>query len=158
MSKCPIELDHFRVYEQRCNSPYDKPTGLWYAFGSAWLDWCKSEMPHWRGKYFYEVFIGESRMLVIHDELELDAFSKKYGIEGSGYSIGFGRFELAIDWESVAKDYDGIDIPVYLWSCRMEYSWYYGWDVAAGCIWNLRQVEMIPVTKKKKELDIIRLV
>jgi len=37
----------------------------------------------------------------------------------------------------VSKEYDGIEIAPYQWDARLSLIWYYGWDVASGCIWNL---------------------
>jgi hypothetical protein len=41
-----------------------------------------------------------------------------------------------INWPKVAQDYSGIEICPYQWKFRLNYMWYYGWDVASGCIWN----------------------
>ena len=39
------------------------------------------------------------------------------------------------DWAKVASHYDGIEICPYIES-RRNMTWYYGWDVASGCVWN----------------------
>jgi hypothetical protein len=93
------------------------------------------------GEYFHSVDIGKSYVLVLHDVCEMIEFYKKYSSDRSPYS-GLGEFGNWIDWKKVAKDYCGIEIPRYLWSCRMSHSWYYGWDVASGCIWDLKHVSM----------------
>ncbi len=43
-----------------------------------------------------------------------------------------------IDWPLLAGiDWDGIEICPYLQEFRRSNSgWYYGWDVASGCIWD----------------------
>jgi len=43
-----------------------------------------------------------------------------------------------INWSAVADRYSGIEISPYQWEARdgSETSWYYGWDVASGCIWD----------------------
>ena len=39
-------------------------------------------------------------------------------------------------------------ITPYQWELRFELDWYYGWDVASGCVWNLSVIEsMEPVTR-----------
>ena len=43
----------------------------------------------------------------------------------------------AIDWEAALADWDGELIAPYMWSRRLEYMWYYGWDCASGGTWNL---------------------
>ena len=45
-----------------------------------------------------------------------------------------------LDFLKVMDEYDGIIIAPYQYSCRLMNSstaWYYGWDCASGCIWNL---------------------
>lgn len=42
----------------------------------------------------------------------------------------------------VAKDYDGIEIAPYQESLRYDLEWYYGWDVASGCIWNFEGIRL----------------
>ncbi|QBI98814.1 hypothetical protein SEA_BOBBY_184 [Mycobacterium phage Bobby] len=48
-----------------------------------------------------------------------------------------------IDWGKVAADYGGIIIAPYQWSRRMDPHWYYTWDCASGCIWNLEAIESL---------------
>lgn len=49
-----------------------------------------------------------------------------------------------ISWKKVRKNYDGIIIAPYQWDCRnaSETTWYYPWDCASGCIWNLEKVSL----------------
>jgi len=62
------------------------------------------------------------------------------GKEGMG---GFNRWSIYIDWGRVAEDYSGIEIAPYLYEARMKHMWYYGWDVASGCIWGKGVVKNI---------------
>lgn len=51
-----------------------------------------------------------------------------------------------IDWRRVASDHDGVVIAPYLWKRRMNAHWYYLWDRASGCIWNLHAIkDVVPV-------------
>ena len=43
---------------------------------------------------------------------------------------------MYIDWIKVSKQYSGIEINPYQHSNRYTSMWYYGWDVASGCIWK----------------------
>lgn len=45
---------------------------------------------------------------------------------------------ISIDWPTVAKLYAGIEISPYQYNYRLKsgFIWYYGWDVASGCIWR----------------------
>src|SRR4051812_4830322 len=54
-----------------------KPPGMWWATGSAWIDWCASEMPQWAGRYVYEVEIDDRNLLVINNLEKFEAFEKE---------------------------------------------------------------------------------
>lgn len=108
-----------------------KPRGLWYGIGPSWVDWVRSEMPDWEVDNIFKIDINTDRMLMISTSEELLAFNKKYGTVLSEHFS-------AIDWVKVASDYGGIEISPYNYKLRMarEVFWYYGWDVASGCIWD----------------------
>ena len=52
-----------------------------------------------------------------------------------------------IDWKKVASKYDGIEIVPYQPKARMNLLWYYGWDIASGCIWNLGNTSLNLISK-----------
>jgi tRNA nucleotidyltransferase/poly(A) polymerase len=107
-----------------------KPKGLWYSCGSAWDDWCRYEMPSGitGAPYVYRIEVNLSRMIVIRNAEDFKDFESKYGVLQRGM--------MMIDWKEVARDYDGIEICPYQHRFRMSSMWYYGWDVASGCIWG----------------------
>lgn len=49
---------------------------------------------------------------------------------------------VSVNWPLIATRWDGIIIAPYQWSCRYDDRtfWYYGWDCASGCIWNLHAI------------------
>jgi len=106
-----------------------KPKGLWYGMGDSWIDWVRHEMPHWEYDNLFKVDLDESKIIKLNNEEELLAFNDQYGEK---------NYTNFIDWFEVSKKYSGIEIPNYLWSLRMDrrVSWYYGWDVASGCVWG----------------------
>jgi len=121
-------------------SPEFKPQGIWYQVDNSWRDWCSSEMPHWLADYKHEFLfdIDYTNIYVISNEQELREFTTNYQKKiQSDYPY------KAIDWRTLAKEYKGIEIPNYLYSCRMEreFLWYYGWDVASGCIWDVSAIK-----------------
>ncbi len=125
--------------EQQKSGP--KPQGLWYACGGEWIEWMLSEMPEWLRsyKYVYTLDLDYSQMLKIRTLGQLEAFEKRYlsmfeDRDLQGYKI---------DWREVAEEYGGIEICPYQWEARMEKLWYYGWDVASGCIWDTRLIQGI---------------
>lgn len=141
MSKKPFELER-RVYSQRIDA---KPTGFWYGLGNEWIDWTRYEMPNWIGKYIYKVDIDKSNILEIKTHRDLMVFNRQYQSLKSvtGYRREKGE---AIDWDVISKKYDGIEINPYQQEARYQYMWYYGWDIASGCIWNLNKVKLTLLT------------
>ena len=112
-----------------------KPRGLWYGIGNAWLEWVEAEMPEWKGMYFYELDVDESKLLTINETEDIFALEDKYG------KILFSDTK-SIKWEEVAKDYSGIEIPEYWWGRdRDKHLWFYAWDVSSGCIWDSSAVK-----------------
>jgi len=136
MSKQPMELEQ-RSYNQDTGF---KPNGFWYGFGQEWINWCKSEMPEWVGKYIYEVNINNSNILRINTFNELIEFNQKYAVDTRGMS--------QIDWKKVTNEYDGIEINPYQYKARLKLLWYYGWDIASGCIWNLKNTKLELISNK----------
>ena len=59
-----------------------------------------------------------------------------------------------INWKEVAKDYGGIEISPHLPKVigDIDYLWYWTFDVASGCIWNIESIikdtEMVYEKKK----------
>lgn len=131
-----------------------KPRGLWYSCGSEWDDWCRYEMPEWitKSPYVYRIEVNLSRMLVIRDDDDFRAFESSYLVRGRGMAV--------IDWKAVARDYDGIEICPYQNQRRMSSDWYYGWDVASGCIWGsgaFKSVEAVESCGVEKSATVQRI-
>jgi hypothetical protein len=135
-----------------------KPKGLWYACGDEWLRWMEYEMPQWLAdiQYIYEVFPGPD-VLYIRTVEELDAFNERFGVRHWTELMGLRDSRWTdpgsrsqVDWEQVAHYYSGIEICPYRPERRLDgpVRWYYGWDVASGCLWgpDLHSVELIART------------
>lgn len=107
-----------------------KPKGLWYGIGSSWIDWVRNEMPDWEADNVFKININEDKILKITSTEELLDFNRKYGVKSNFYNN--------INWDKVSKDYSGIEISPYQYKLRLnrDVFWYYGWDVASGCIWG----------------------
>jgi len=120
-----------------------KPIGIWYDIDNSWTEWCKRNMPDWTYKNHFELDIDESKILIIDTKEKLLDFDKQYSIPLSN-RIGsiIGNISV-IDWTSVSNKYSGIEISPYRYDCRFGLFWYYGWDVASGCIWNFDCVKEI---------------
>ena len=140
-----------------------KPRGIWYDCDGEWTDWLQTEMPEWINKinYIYAIYPKEENIKIIRNQDQIIQFTKEYGKwhnyeDGKNYS--FEQIEDAlidlknrdlvltdyrhefnyIDWPKVASSFCGIEICPYISEMRMERftSWYYGWDIASGCIWS----------------------
>lgn len=122
---------------------YQKPHGLWYACGNAWLQWVLHEMPEWlKGyRYVYQLEVRPEKMCVIRTDRAFADFEQTYKAWRSE----------AINWGDVYDDYAGIEICPYRWERRMAYGsgWYYTWDVASGCIWDPIAVKSIKEIKEQ---------
>lgn len=141
MDKKEITSPKFPVEQKE--SSY-KPSGLWYALGEEWINWCKSEMPEWMGEYIYKLDIDMSKVLHIKNSSQLKIFTNEYKNEKSYHEYGS---DCKINWKKVSENYNGIEISPYLYDMRMKYMWYYGWDVASGCIWNENVIKTIKRVK-----------
>jgi hypothetical protein len=111
-----------------------KPKGLWYGIGVSWIDWVRNEMPDWEYDNIFKIDLNESNMLMIDTLEKLYSFNKEFGAYFS---------QTLIDWKKVSNSYGGIEISPYMWPARMELDWYYGWDVASGCVWNKNVIQNI---------------
>jgi hypothetical protein len=125
-------------------SPFEKPNGIWYGCGDAWIVWLESEMPSWLedSSYLYEIELGEGILKISTDE-EFVQFEKIF------LTVSTMGGMRAINWPAVAKIYNGIEICPYNYNRRMKSNWYYGWDVASGCIWNKKGIAGINLLSER---------
>jgi hypothetical protein len=120
-----------------------KPGGLWVSIEGdedGWSDWCRNEQFGLdQLAHAHEVVLSpDANILFISDADGIDAFTRQYGQVDEW---GFGQ----IDWQRVACQFQGIIIAPYIWSRRLapHTHWYYAWDCASGCIWDISAVQSI---------------
>jgi hypothetical protein len=147
----PLELDRARAYPQKAGY---KPCGLWVSVQGEddWPEWASSEGYGWPKLFEYEhriVLAEDPNILHLSGHTALNRFTAAYRYPGAS----FFREGEAIDWSRVADEYNGIIIAPYVWSQRMDLMWYYGWDVASGCIWSL---EAIASVERVHELNLFK--
>jgi hypothetical protein len=145
MSTHPVALGQ-RVIPQQ---PDFKPIGLWYGIDDSWVEWVKGNTPDWSGDYLYEVKVNSTKILHMSTYEELTEFTSKFGCPIS--PILPSDRHLYIDWRPIAERWDGIEISPYIWKARRDYLWYYPWDCASGCLWNVTNVELVELDDKTKE-------
>lgn len=135
----PLVLDRGRAYEQRI---YHKPRGLWVSVTGEydWPSWCRSEeFSLDRIEFENTITIAEgANILRLETVAQILDFHEEFRADMAAGLSGY------IDWGLVTSKYDGIIIAPYQWSLRMSdiAEWYYSWDVASGCIWNLNVIEV----------------
>lgn len=122
-----------------------KPRGFWYEVDGEWRHWCEEEgFRVEQPRFLYSVDLGDTKMLTITNVEELDALTNEYHTEIRNFGTG-SKFVEEIDWKRVEADgYQGIEIAPYIWERRLETfsTWYYGWDVASGCVWDTRLMKV----------------
>jgi len=125
-----------------------KPNGLWLSVDGddSWEDLCRNE--NFRIEYLKYKYIvklkkdANIRHLIGYDDIV--AFTQEFEYKYLSFT--------EIKWPKVAKQYDGIIIDPYVWKgrCAITLSWYYNWDCASGCIWNLDAIETFELEDNKK--------
>jgi hypothetical protein len=136
--------------EEGYRSSYEKPCGCWITDDTedCWRSWCQSESFALDGlTHKHDVVLDESHLLILRKPWELDDFTREFGVIVPWGPPGHPNkyADRCIAWENVAARYDGLIITPYIWERRMsdEYRWYYTWDCASGCIWNVRAIKEI---------------
>lgn len=135
----------------------DKPNGFWVSVEGEddWRNWCETE--EWRTESLdneYDVVLSDSaNILYLNSDQDILEFTREYlDTKTDPLSIAERRAGIRvwdstryILWNDLRKKYDGIIIAPYQWSCRLskETEWYYTWDVASGCIWNLSAISSV---------------
>ena len=126
-----------------------KPNGVWFSVDDDWKRWCLRENFHPAAlRHATEIVLSESaNMLTLSTAEQLDLFTRQYSKPCEGLLF----LRLEIDWEAVAKQYNGIIIAPYCGERRLRHRWYYGWACASGCIWNaeaIRELRKVEVTER----------
>lgn len=147
-SEKPFQFDSKRTYEQvqlgvntsinPPNSNSMKPRGLWLSDESdyGWKKWCESEEFRIHALEHEAAFkVDVSDVLVLNTDKKIKQFKKEYSIPIHPNI----SFVTVCSWYNLPHLYKGIVITPYSWRLRLEpgYLWYYGWDCASGCIWDL---------------------
>lgn len=141
----PFTLDLDRTYDQG-EFGNGKPRGLWVSVDGEldWPEWCRAENwgLHTLAHRTPIALAPGANILTLTGIDEIKAFTAEY----KGHPQ-FAHLEISshwINWPRVADRYDGIIITPYCWQARLDLDtmWYYGWDCASGCIWNLDALEL----------------
>ncbi len=121
-----------RPLAQRAQPSSDKPAGLWYSLGPAWLDYCREVLPRFERELHYRLTLDRSRLLVISSQGELEAFTREFR------DVGAQHPNHVIDWRRVAASgHGGIEVaPYFGLGTGHPLTWAYSWDVPSGVVWD----------------------
>ena len=142
----PFSLDLDRA---AARTGWGKPFGTWVSVGDAWKEWCEFES------------FGLGDLAVVHEMVlkpdhNVLTISSKEGLvrfaEVFARESDYGYW--MVEWDRVRDLWDGIIISPYLWGAwyldeRLRF--YYGWDCASGCVWDLRAVWSFEVVETSSE-------
>ncbi len=136
------------VLARREQDVFPKPYGLWYSGGNDWARWCCGERFNLeRIAHVHRLHLNESRVLSLDTTQKMIKFAEKYEVQSpmAEHSDLFLRaHNNMVDWAKVGEEYGGIEIIPYQWEMRMDWRmWYYGWDCASGCIWDIDVIESV---------------
>ena len=166
-----INFNFENTYNQKVNG--FKPSGFWYSCYNDWYDLTQRE-DLFQYKYIHQININSrvltniqnkdtDKLLVIHNLKDFDIFNARYAYidtnqndtELFGNNIKWQNY--LVDWDKVSQDYGGIEICPYL-KQRKHYLWYNSFDVASGCIWNIKSIiknsDLIYEKKKGKYVKV----
>lgn len=144
------EIKNSYLYQQKLGY---KPSGLWYGINWEWEEWCKSEMPQWLHKNHFSLEIDTTKILILDSVKKIEDFHKEYGELPDWMKkdkLKIIKNHEYINWEKVAEKYSGIEISPYQYSLRFKLMWYYGWDIASGCIWSLDCIQSHKLITEEK--------
>ena len=104
------------------------PYAVWYGFGKQWLEWMQVYKPTWISNYdgLFEIQIDHDHILKLDTPEKVILFNKLAGVADTGM----------IDWNSVARDYKGVEFNPYFQQLRADYPWYKNLSIASGVIFD----------------------
>ena len=116
-----------------------KPKGLWFSFGTEWIDFLDRSMFTREEvsnllQHTYDIQTNDSTILTLGKENE-EQFLNKYGIRNK-YD------NMDVDWSKVATDWDGVEIIINPRELNERMLWS-TWDIPSGCIWNIKGITSI---------------
>lgn len=140
----PFELYPQKRYPKLING---KPHGLWLSdeYDYGWKQWCQDNEFRLETLACQQDFeCNLENWLVLKTCKEILQFTEQYRYRDE---INLFRSEFFINWPEIQKQYGGILITPYQWAIRMDLMWYYGWDCASACVWDLTTIK--PVSTRK---------
>jgi len=134
--------------EQKAKSDR-KPKGFWVSVEGeyGWREWGMENSYGCFDHRFTVELAADHKVLITDDLLGFHARYRKAWYPDHPHSYEY------IQWEEVAREYQGIVIPTYHWEFCFDTrvsDWYYGWDCASGCIWDARAIASVKLAETEE--------
>ena len=141
------DLKKYRQEKKGGSAWNKKPNGIWFGIGDSWINWIESDSPKWAKPSVIKIELNLSKILNLRKDSDLRDFEERYlYMERSMYSA---------DWRRVALTYDGIIHWMHPYGGRFllddPRSFWYGWDVRSGCVWNPAAIKSIKIIGRYDE-------
>jgi hypothetical protein len=125
-----------------------KPVGFWLSEETAWEDWCREEgFATSDNSVVYEATISpDASILKIDTRETLLQFQNRYMEMNPDITMCPNIVMRKIDWQRIAKDYDGIWVSNYNQLKRETIDsipmpgWLWALDCSCMCVWRPRKV------------------
>jgi len=116
-----------------------KPKGLWFSFGTQWIDFLDRSMFTREEvsnllQHVYDIKTNDSKILTIGMENE-SLFLETYGVENDSDIMD-------VDWKKVASDWSGVEILINPRELNERWLWS-TWDIPSGCVWDISGIKSI---------------
>lgn len=146
----------YKIDNSRKELQFFKPHGLWLSdelSDCGWKAWCKGEevgLDRLKNEAKFKLNIDN--ILLLNTVKNVKEFTRKYGVsmaEALGIDVPTFAEETLnsffINWCKVKSDYSGIVLTPFFWELRLDFDvhWYYYWDCASACIWDLSTLKEI---------------
>lgn len=139
------KIDSWRPVSYLQKKDY-KPSGIWFSVREGkdpwgWKEWCVAEEFRLdKLKHSHVITLDSSaNLLILNTPDKMWQFTKQYGRAIDWRS----DYLIYCDWSAISKLYQGILIYPYFYQFRLgwsEFAWYYPWDCASGCIWDINAI------------------
>lgn len=147
--RTPVVLNRSEVYEQKTGP---KPNGLWVSVDGE-MDW----KAFCQGENFRTERLATRHKVTLAPDASIwyiQEPSHFNGVPAQPLLSTMPNLKFDIPWKRIAQDWQGVIIAPYQWGLRMApgFEWYYGWDCASGCIWDLSAIDKFEVSDEAGDL------
>lgn len=144
-------LDLSAVKPVRNADLWNKPAGgFWLSVNEGWEAWCEAEEPEWaEGPRFKATLSKNARILEIRGKADLQGLPINPAMaDANNWDLSLGHWgEVYLDFETLAKEYDGVAVMVQSGNWDELYYLMYGWDCDSLVVFNPEVIENLEETE-----------